>query len=153
MKPLALSCLFSVLFHLPHIALANPNGYQLLQLHNQTRTDGVRCGLIRKSRAESLNWNNILATAALSHARNMAKRKKLGHRVKGSTRKRLERVGYRWATFGENIAYGFTTPESALNGWLNSKRHCKNLMNPGFTELGAAEYQGYWVVIFAAPQQ
>lgn len=152
MKLLVHTCLISILLCCPAIAKADSNGQRLLELHNLTRISGVRCGLFRKTSAGSLNWNKKLAKAAKSHARNMAKRNKLGHRVKGSTRKRLKRIGYRWSTFGENIASGFTTPESALQGWLKSKQHCRNLMNPDFSEMGAAEHNDYWVVIFATPR-
>jgi uncharacterized protein YkwD len=60
---------------------------------------------------------------------------------------------------GENIAYGPTTATDAVQGWLDSPGHCKNLMNPRFTEMGVAFAAGhaerralYWVQVLAAPR-
>lgn len=152
MKAILTLCLLCGLFTCPARTEADTSSHQLLDLHNQARANGVRCGLFRKTVAGRLRWNEKLANAALSHARNMARKNRLKHRIKGSTRKRLKRAKYPWAAFGENLAMGFTSPEAALEGWLKSKRHCKNLMNPVFTEMGAAEHDTYWVVIFGATQ-
>ena len=56
---------------------------------------------------------------------------------------------------GENIAAGQPTPESVVAGWLRSEGHCRNIMNPGFRELGLGFAQGgtygtYWVQDFGA---
>lgn len=142
-----LLCIFCYPVH----STAESTGDQLLALHNQTRLAGYRCGLLRKTKAAQLRWNNTLADAAKSHARNMAKTNRLGHRVKGSLSKRLKRAGYHWSAYGENIAAGFTNAEQVLKAWLKSKEHCRNLLNPMFTEMGAAEHEGYWVVIFGTP--
>jgi uncharacterized protein YkwD len=39
--------------------------------------------------------------------------------------------------YGENIAAGNPTVTSVIHGWLVSTAHCRNLMNPAFTEIGA----------------
>jgi len=45
-----------------------------------------------------------------------------------------------------------------LEGWLASPGHCANLMNPAYTELGAAyavdpqsDAAIYWTAMFGAP--
>ena len=61
---------------------------------------------------------------------------------------------------GENIAAGSQmTPETAVAGWIRSPGHCANLMNPGFSEMGAAfavdarsEMGVYWTQAFGAPR-
>ncbi|MDX1829396.1 MAG: CAP domain-containing protein [Lutibacter sp.] len=36
----------------------------------------------------------------------------------------------------ENVAYGYTTAESVVNGWLNSPEHKAIIENPNFTHFG-----------------
>lgn len=64
---------------------------------------------------------------------------------------RVTREGYQWSTVGENVAWGYRTVASVMAGWLASSGHCKNIMNPYFTELGAAEVNYYWTQVFARP--
>jgi uncharacterized protein YkwD len=73
---------------------------------------------------------------------------------------RLAHTGYRWRLTGENIAYGPTSPEELVSGWLASPGHCENIMEPPFTEMGLAYASGstrlrptiYWVQTLAAPR-
>jgi uncharacterized protein YkwD len=46
-------------------------------------------------------------------------------------------------------------PEDAMAGWIKSPEHCANLMNPAFSEMGAAfavdrksELGVYWTQVF-----
>ena len=55
--------------------------------------------------------------------------------------------------WGENIAYGYSTPADVMNGWLNSAGHKANIENPSYTSIGigvAANSQGvyYWTQDF-----
>lgn len=60
--------------------------------------------------------------------------------------------GIPWGKVAENAAYGQATPESAVNSWLGSENHRKNLLNPDFNYIGvgAYYYNGtyYWDQIF-----
>jgi hypothetical protein len=49
---------------------------------------------------------------------------------------RIRAAGYVWRTWGENVAYGYTTPATVMNGWINSPGHRANLLNPNFREIG-----------------
>ena len=40
---------------------------------------------------------------------------------------------------GENIAAGYSTVLSVIEGWLKSPGHCANIMSPYFREIGAAK--------------
>nr|HMN63169.1 CAP domain-containing protein [Anaerolinea sp.] len=70
------------------------------------------------------------------------------------------RVGYFFpAVQSENIAAGYyTTPESAMDLWMNSKEgHRENILDPGHREIGVGYYSGtpsewgrYWVQDFGA---
>ena len=71
---------------------------------------------------------------------------------------RAELAGYSGQLVGENIAAGQDTPRKVLDGWLTSPGHCANLMNPQFSELGAAyavdpksDAGIYWTSLFGAP--
>lgn len=55
-------------------------------------------------------------------------------------------ISYRYC--GENIAYGYGTPENVMNGWVNSPGHYGNIMNSSYTEIGVGYYQDHWVQLF-----
>ena len=65
---------------------------------------------------------------------------------------RVATCGYR-ASWGENIAEGFTTAQSVLNAWLNSAGHKANIENASYAATGvgvatAANGAVYWVQDF-----
>lgn len=37
--------------------------------------------------------------------------------------------------FGENLSQGYWIPQEALNAWINSPEHLKNLKNPTYTQM------------------
>jgi uncharacterized protein YkwD len=41
-----------------------------------------------------------------------------------------------WSWCGENVAYGYQTPEAMYRGWYNSPGHYKNMFSPTFTHIG-----------------
>ena len=54
---------------------------------------------------------------------------------------------------GENIAWGYTTPEAVTAGWMSSETgHCDAIMNGGFTEAGTGYVmlsgRRLWVTMF-----
>lgn len=55
---------------------------------------------------------------------------------------------------GENAAAGYGTPQSVMNGWMNSSGHRANILNPSTVSIGVGFYQGsgdyhsYWVQDF-----
>jgi uncharacterized protein YkwD len=49
---------------------------------------------------------------------------------------RISEVGFDWTDAGENIATGFTTPESVVNAWMASPGHCANILDPLYREVG-----------------
>jgi uncharacterized protein YkwD len=48
----------------------------------------------------------------------------------------VDRVGYIYNRSGENLAYGYASATSVINGWMNSPAHRENLLDPDFTEVG-----------------
>jgi uncharacterized protein YkwD len=47
----------------------------------------------------------------------------------------------KYAAAGENLAYGFKTPESVVAAWMKSEGHRRNIMDPDFKYIGI----GYFV--------
>jgi uncharacterized protein YkwD/chitodextrinase len=60
---------------------------------------------------------------------------------------RVQACGYPGSGAGENIAYGYTTPEAVMAGWLNSPGHKANIENPSYRVIGvgsAGATRVYW---------
>lgn len=57
-------------------------------------------------------------------------------------------------TYGENLAYGYTSDLGACNGWRNSEGHYANMINPAYTKIGIGKYtlngKTYWVQFFSS---
>lgn len=135
-------------------------GQKLLELINDARNQSRQCGAQSFGAAPPLAWDAALGTAAEAHSRAMANGNFFSHlgsdgRTPGD---RAELAGYDGAQTGENIAAALDTPRKVLDGWLASPGHCANLMNPRFSELGAAyavdpQSDGgiYWTALFGAP--
>ena len=97
---------------------------------------------------------------ALAHARDMAAHSNSGHTGSdgSSPDERATRSGYRWARIAENVAAGQSTPEQVVADWVKSARHCANLMDPAFFEMGVGfavdpnSAAGiYWSQLFGRP--
>lgn len=54
----------------------------------------------------------------------------------------IAEAGGPFRTMGENIAYGYPTPESVVEGWMNSEGHRANIMNADFKYIGVGYYKG-----------
>jgi len=115
-------------------------GQQILAATNALRAQPQDCGGVRLGPAPPLVWSDRLAEAALHHSEDMAERRYFSHTGKNGSLPgdRAHDAGYSWHRIGENISLGQVSAEDAVAGWLSSPGHCANLMNPGFTEMGAA---------------
>jgi uncharacterized protein YkwD len=137
-------------------------GQRVLDLVNEARASARNCGNRNFNAARPLRWNERLAEATRLHAEDMARNDYFSHRGRDGSNpaQRVERAGYRYRSTGENIAAGGRMkPEDAVAGWINSPGHCANLMNPAFTEMGAAyavdsasEMGVYWAQAFGTPR-
>ena len=127
-----------------------------------------------RAEAPAVTWNDHLYQAAYEHSRDMATSNLFSHTGSGEksditaqklhpgtgsrVRERIEANGYtNWHGYGENIAAGTSMDNvaDAMEGWLKSPGHCKNIMNPKLKEVGMAvffndnsHYNYYWTQDF-----
>jgi uncharacterized protein YkwD len=131
---------------------------EVVELVNRMRVKGARCGDRYHKPARPLQWNNTLGEVSLKYSLEMAGNGKSGHTGGDGSKpgERIARSGYRWMAYGENVGEGYLSPEDVVNGWLKSRGHCENIMNPDFKEAGAAYAKGtkrvYWTLVLATPE-
>jgi len=108
----------------------------------------------------ALSAQGQLGSAAQLHSADMACNNYFSHTgLDGSSSgDRAQRQGYGSSFVGENIAAGYSSPESAVNGWMNSPGHKANILNADYTEIGVgyafggnSDYGSYWTAVFARP--
>jgi uncharacterized protein YkwD len=135
-------------------------GKALLAQVNAARAKPRMCGRQRFAAARPLSWNPALGAAAQGHSKAMAYGNYFAHRDPDGDMPldRAKAAGYRGRQIGENIAAGQSSPNKAMASWLASPGHCANLMNPMFTQVGAAyaadsrsDKGVYWTMLFGAP--
>lgn len=129
----------------PTAAPASGPTAEVVALVNQERA---------KAGCSALTVNAKLTTAALNHSKDMAAHSNMSHTGSDGSDpgQRITRAGYSWTTYGENVAYGYSTPEQVMNGWMNSPGHRQNILNCAFKEIGVglAQPNSYWTQAFGA---
>ncbi|MFE9934571.1 CAP domain-containing protein [Streptomyces sp. NPDC005533] len=112
--------------------------------------------IVNRERARAgcsrLTVNAQLMAAALNHSRDMAAHRTMSHTGSDGSdpATRATRVGYRWIAYGENVAFGYTTPQKVMNAWMHSPRHRANILDCSFKEIGVglAQPNNYWTQTF-----
>ncbi len=124
---------------------------------NELRRKGCQCGTVIMPPVPELSWNDQLENAARAHAMDMSAGNYFGHASRNGKTPKDRAIlagytlqGFRSYAFGENIAFGYHSMNEVLEGWIKSPKHCENLMNANFKEVGVAEYNTYWVQDFGA---
>jgi len=134
---------------------------RVLQLVNEAREHGARCGERSFAPVGLVRMSQTLDSVAFGHAVDMARNNYFEHEdLSGrSPADRVRAIGYPEKLVGENIAYGPESPEEVVQGWLDSPGHCENIMDPRFLEMGIAVAAGessrhglYWVQLLVAPR-
>lgn len=123
----------------------------LVQLVNNVRKQGCQCGDTWYPAVPAITWNSQLEQAALIHSSDMYTNNYFSHAAKDGRKAgdRLDIIGYRWRTYGENIAFGYYSEREVVKGWVMSPGHCKNIMSKTFKEMGVARVGNYWTQVFA----
>lgn len=128
---------------------------EVLDLVNQIR---------KKHHLQALLWEENLAWAARYHAKDMADDDYVEHYSYDRKGKRLVKVCgtferiEQFADFpylAENISAGKPTAKETVDGWMHSKGHRENILNPNYKYLGVGyyytdktSYRYYWVQDF-----
>jgi uncharacterized protein YkwD len=145
----------------PTSAQAPMQASRALQLVNEVRARGARCGDRAFAPAPPVKLSPTLGGVAFGHADDMAKHNYFEHEdlTGHSPADRVRAVGYQEKLVGENIAYGPKSAEEVVQGWLDSPGHCENIMDPRFAEMGIAYAAGqasrrglFWVQLLVAPK-
>ncbi len=128
------------------VAPNNTDDADLLNLINSYRTSGCTCGNTFYPAVAPLSWNNLLANSAYGHSKDMDQNNYFSHTGRNGSNPgdRIKAAGYNWMTYGENIAFGYNSEQAVIQGWIESPGHCKNIMNPNFTEMGIGRSGTYW---------
>jgi uncharacterized protein YkwD len=69
----------------------------------------------------SRNWSVVMANGRMVHSR---------------------------GPYGENICKGYATPEAAVQAWINSKGHRKNMLSSRYTYIGVGQVNSSWTQTF-----
>lgn len=105
-----------------------------------------------KAGCSPVTVNATLTEAAQNHSADMAASRTMSHTGSdgSSPADRITRAGYNWSTYGENVAYGYSTPEQVMAGWMSSPGHKENILNCAFEEIGVglAQPGDYWTQNF-----
>ncbi|MCS6909199.1 MAG: CAP domain-containing protein [Anaerolineales bacterium] len=111
-----------------------------------------------------LTINSRLMAAAQLHSEDMALHDFLSHTGSNGSSPwdRMRAQGYNFSHAAENIAAGYPTPASVMDGWMNSPGHRTNILNCDLREIGVGyyflandtgnvNYQHYWTQDFGTP--
>lgn len=124
---------------------SDADGQHVIDLHNTARERASWLWSVPELQAD-----DKLMAYAQEHANWMAEHSTLQH----SSMRSILQLGYSRAA--ENIAAGPKTPESAVQNWLWSPGHRRNIMSTVYTRIGCgarkdSRGQLYWCVCFGRP--
>jgi uncharacterized protein YkwD len=110
-----------------------------------------------KAGCKALTIDDKLMLAAQRHSQDQADHKTMSHDGSDGSDvgDRLDRVGYAWRAYGENVAWNQQNPTAVMDAWMNSPGHRANILNCSFTEIGVgvARSNGpYWTQDFGTPR-
>ncbi|WP_246095025.1 CAP domain-containing protein [Streptomyces roseicoloratus] len=109
----------------------------------------------RKAGCGPLRSDARLKAAAQRHADDMAEHDYYAHsdRRGRDAGARISAAGYLWASWGENIHRGPHEPAHAVDEWMNSEGHRRNILNCSFEDVGVGVNMNgngpWWVQDFA----
>ncbi|MBH5333480.1 sigma-70 family RNA polymerase sigma factor [Streptomyces pactum] len=124
-----------------------PGGGEVVQLVNAERA---------RNGCAPMSVNSRLTAAAQGHSDDMARRDFFDHTNPDGAGpgERITAAGYRWSTYGENIAAGQRTAADVMRSWMDSPGHRANILNCSFTEIGIGYREGaggpWWTQNFGA---
>ena len=138
---------------------SEPDLSNILELINENRGQDRLCGNTHADAAEPLQWSSELKKAAQDHSDDMAEGEFMSHTGSNdsSLRSRVSKHSTRYSRLGENVAMGQRDAETVIKSWLESPGHCRNIMNPEFTDVAVAVKRSggngrlYWTMKLGTP--
>lgn len=133
---------------------ANPNNNDYSYNNNGGSYADEVIELVNKERAkrglDPLSTTDKLRDAAEKRAKELGK--SFSHTRPNGTScfTVLGEYNISYSAAGENIAHGQDTPEDAMESWMNSEMHKKNILSPDYSYIGVAydEDTDSWVQLF-----
>lgn len=119
--------------------------------------------LVNEQRASQslppMKLNEPLTNAARYHATDMSQDDYFNHQTNDRSNDSLVKV-CNWSdrlkvyfpvynALAENIAWGYSSPEKVMEGWMNSPGHRANILG-SYREIGVGYYNDYWVQDFGS---
>ena len=117
-----------------------------------------------KNQEQTLVLNDSLSAAAQAKAADMVAKNYWSHNAPdGKTPwSFIQQSGYTYESAGENLAYGFSSSDAVLSGWMNSSEHRANILRAAYQQVGfgivrSQNYQGRGpqtvvVALYATPR-
>jgi uncharacterized protein YkwD len=158
---LSSSLLLAACTALPGVLPTDPQLVEVLRLVNEARAAGADCGGDVRPSTGPLAHESLLGRAAQKHSEDMSAAGVMSHTTPdgavhytpGTTfDARIRAEGYSYRSAGENIAWGYPSPEAVVSAWLASPGHCRNIMNSGYSEIGLGREGTFWTQVFGSPQ-
>ncbi|MEJ6007964.1 CAP domain-containing protein [Paucibacter sp. AS339] len=127
---------------------------RVLQVLNAFRAQARSCGGPVLAAGAPLRWDARLAASARGHAADLSGGDQLRHlgASGAGVRERLRLNGYLAQRAGENLAAGQESLDEVLSTWVSSSKHCDNIMQAEYSDVGMAcvigpgRFQRYWVL-------
>ena len=101
-----------------------------------------------------LTYSEELSKVARIKSQDMANNNYFSHNspTYGDPFTMMKSFGIQYKTAGENIAKGYSSAQSVMNGWMNSSGHRANILNPSFGKIGVGYVNvngtTYWTQMF-----
>ena len=140
------------LFALPALVAAAPPGDPISAIEQQV-VDMVNVER-EKVGAAPLTVNYSLMEAAWVHNEHMVEIGRICHSGcgDGDPGTRIAATGYRYTTWGENVAVSYPNAAAVMDAWMHSSGHRANILNRRFVDIGVAHSSNnYWTQVFSAP--
>ena len=130
-------------------ANVNEGRLPMLDRVNAQRAAGVQCPDGWRGPVGEVAWSWDVQELANGQAAFQASTHQLTHVGPDGSRswERCLAAGYGYCV--ENVAAGSSDEARIFAAWLQSEGHCKNIMDPAATVMGAQVVSGYWALVLA----
>ncbi|WP_236910921.1 CAP domain-containing protein [Clostridium sp. Cult1] len=140
----------------PETKPSNPATEVEVGANTSIEREVVRLVNIEREKAglNPLAYSEELSKVARAKSQDMANKNYFSHTspTYGDPFSMMRSFGIQYKTAGENIAKGYSSAKSVVNGWMNSSGHRANILNPSFGTIGVGYVKAngttYWTQMF-----